>query len=92
MTSQLGIAERYESCHTASVAGYALKGHLSAREIKRLIQGRPEGIGLAVPGMTIGSPGMDGLEYGNRKDAYSVLLLKMDGTSVVYQTSDRKKS
>ncbi|MBT9508666.1 DUF411 domain-containing protein [Rhodoferax sp.] len=92
MRSQLGIAEKYGSCHTALVAGYALEGHVPARDIKRLLQGRPEGIGLAVPGMPVGSPGMDGPEYGNRKDAYNVLLLKKDGSFTVYQTYDGKKS
>lgn len=92
MRSQLGIAPKYGSCHTALVAGYALEGHVPARDIKRLLQDKPEGIGLAVPGMPVGSPGMDGPEYGNRKDAYSVLLLKKDGSSTVYQTYKGNKS
>lgn len=92
MRSQLGIAPKYGSCHTAVVAGYALEGHVPAREIKRLLRDRPEGIGLAVPGMPVGSPGMDGPDYGNRKDAYSVLLLKKDGSSTAYQTYEGNKS
>lgn len=92
MRSQLGIAQKYGSCHTALVAGYGLEGHVLARDIKRLLQGRPEGVGLAVPGMPVGSPGMDGPEYGNRKDAYGVLLLKKAGSSTVYQTYDGRKS
>lgn len=90
--SQLGIAQKYGSCHTALVAGYALEGHVPARDIKRLLQDKPAGIGLAVPGMPVGSPGMDGPEYGNRKDAYSVLLLKKDGSSTVYQSYKGNKS
>lgn len=92
MRSQLGIAEKYGSCHTALVAGYALEGHVPSGDIKRLLQERPAGIGLAVPGMPVGSPGMDGPEYGKRKDAYSVLLLKKDGSSTVYQTYEGNKS
>lgn len=92
MRSQLGIAQKYGSCHTAVVAGYALEGHVPTRDIKRLLQDRPAGIGLAVPGMPVGAPGMDGPEYGNRKDTYSVLLLKKDGSSTVYQTYEGNKS
>lgn len=91
LRSQLGIAEKYGSCHTALVAGYALEGHVPAGDIKRLLQDRPAGIGLAVPGMPVGSPGMDGPEYGKRKDVYSVLLLKKDGSSTVYKTYEGNK-
>ncbi|MGL6108914.1 MAG: DUF411 domain-containing protein, partial [Rubrivivax sp.] len=75
----MGVDLRYGSCHTAVVGGYAIEGHVPAREIKRLLRERPVAIGLAVPGMPIGSPGMDGPEYGGRKDAYEVLLLTKDG-------------
>lgn len=92
MRSRLGIAKKYGSCHTAVVAGYALEGHVPASDIRRLLQDRPVGIGLAVPGMVVGSPGMDGPAYGNRKDAFSVLLLKKDGSATVYQTYEGKKS
>jgi len=57
-----------------------------AREILRLLRERPRAIGLAVPGMPVGSPGMDGPEYGGRKDPYQVLLLGRDGGSRVYQS------
>ena len=81
----LGMADKYGSCHTALVEGYALEGHVPAREVKRLLRERPKGVGLAVPGMPIGSPGMDGPAYAGRRDAYDVLLVKRDGTSSVYQ-------
>jgi hypothetical protein len=89
--ARLGIAKEYGSCHTALVAGYALEGHVPAREIRRLLTERPAALGLAVPGMPVGSPGMDGGVYGGRKDAYDVLLLAKDGSSKVYQHYEGNK-
>ncbi|MBN8492134.1 MAG: DUF411 domain-containing protein [Burkholderiales bacterium] len=83
--SRLGIPKRLGSCHTALVEGYAIEGHVPAREIRRLLAERPNAIGLAVPGMPIGSPGMDGPEYGARKDPYDVLLLRKDGSTPSYR-------
>ncbi|MBE0593366.1 MAG: DUF411 domain-containing protein [Gemmatimonadales bacterium] len=83
--ARLGIAEKYGSCHTAVVAGYALEGHVPAGDIHRLLKERPAALGLAVPGMPIGSPGMDGPEYKGRKDPYDVLLLQANRTASVYQ-------
>jgi hypothetical protein len=69
------------------VGGYAFEGHVPAREVKRLLAERPKDVvGLAVPGMPVGSPGMDGPEYGGRRDPYDVLLVKRDGSSSVYQS------
>jgi len=83
---RLGIPIEYGSCHTAVVDGYALEGHVPVREILRLLDERPNAIGLAVPAMPIGSPGMDGPEYGHRRDPYDVLLLARDGTSRIFQS------
>jgi hypothetical protein len=83
--SQLGIDRKYGSCHTGVVAGYALEGHVPAREIHRLLKEKPAAIGLAVPGMPVGSPGMDGEVYGGRRDPYDVLLLARGGGARVYQ-------
>lgn len=85
MRKRLGIDLKYGSCHTARVGGYALEGHVPAREILRLLKERPKALGLAVPGMPIGSPGMDGPVYGARRDAYDVLLLSRDGSARIYQ-------
>ena len=82
---RLGMPVRYGSCHTASVGGYAIEGHVPAREIQRLLNDRPAAIGLAVPAMPIGSPGMDGPAYGQRKDPYDVLLVAKDGSTTPYQ-------
>lgn len=83
--ARLGIAQRYASCHSARVDGYVLEGHVPARDVLRLLKERPAALGLAVPGMPVGSPGMDGPAYKGRKDPYKVLLLLADGGSRVYQ-------
>ena len=90
--AQLGIDRKYGSCHTAVAGGYAFEGHVPAREIKRLLAEKPQARGLAVPGMPVGSPGMDGPAYGGRKDAFDVLVLSRDGTSKVYQHYEGTKS
>ena len=84
--ARLGLPEKFASCHTALVAGYVVEGHVPAREVQRLLKERPKALGLAVPGMPIGSPGMDGPEYKGRKDRYDVLLVNADGRNRVYQT------
>ncbi|MCA3250702.1 MAG: DUF411 domain-containing protein [Pseudomonadota bacterium] len=86
MRARLRIDPRYGSCHTALVGGYAIEGHVPAREIRRLLRERPQAIGLAVPGMPIGSPGMDSGGYAGRKDPYDVLLLTADGRASVFQS------
>ncbi|NLD68743.1 MAG: DUF411 domain-containing protein [Limnobacter sp.] len=84
--ARLGIAQKFGSCHTALVDGYAIEGHVPASEVRRLLEERPEAVGLAVPGMPIGSPGMDGPAYGGRQHPYDVLLVQADGTSSVYRS------
>jgi hypothetical protein len=76
-----GMPENMGSCHTAIVKGYVIEGHVPAAEIKRLLAEKPKAKGLAVPGMPMGSPGMEGPV----KDAYDVLLVKKDGSSEVYK-------
>ncbi|ANA35748.1 Metal-binding protein [Ralstonia mannitolilytica] len=80
-----GIPDQYASCHTGIVQGYALEGHVPAREIKRLLRERPKAVGLAVPSMPLGAPGMDGPAYGNRTMPFNVLLILPDGSATVYQ-------
>jgi hypothetical protein len=84
--ARLGMPARLGSCHTAEVGGYAIEGHVPAREILRLLDEQPEAIGLTVPAMPRGSPGMDGPHYGDVVDPYDVLLVGVDGTPVVYQS------
>ncbi len=86
---RLGVPDKLGSCHTALVGGYALEGHVPAREVHRLLKERPAAIGLSVPGMPVGSPGMDGAEYGSRKDPYDVVIISRNGDSRVYQSYNR---
>ena len=65
------------------VDGYAIEGHVPAKDIKRLLKERPRALGLSVPGMPIGSPGM---EMGTKKDPYKVLLVLEDGSTRVFQS------
>lgn len=83
---RLGMPVRFGSCHTAEVGGYAIEGHVPAREILRLLDEKPQAIGLSVPAMPRGSPGMDGPEYGGVRDPYDVLLIGPDGAASVYQS------
>jgi hypothetical protein len=84
--AELGLADKFGSCHTALIDGYVIEGHVPAADIQRLLKDKPKALGLAVPGMPIGSPGMDGVAYGGRKDPFDVLLVKKDGTSQVFKT------
>ena len=74
------------AAHTALVGGYAVEGHVPSSDIRRLLKERPNAIGIAVPGMPIGSPGMDGPEHGPRRDPYDVLLVRKDGSATPFQT------
>ena len=77
----VGIAAHHRSCHTALVEDYVIEGHVDAREIARLLDERPDALGLAVPGMPLGSPGMD---FGTRRQRYETLLLTRDGQERVF--------
>jgi hypothetical protein len=79
--AKYGIPEELGSCHTGVVKGYGIEGHVPATEIKRLLAEKPKARGLTVPGMPVGSPGMEG----SRKDAFDVLLVKGDGSNLVYK-------
>lgn len=83
--ARLGLPARLGSCHTALVGGYVVEGHVHADEVRRLLREKPQALGLAVPGMPIGSPGMDGPVYGGRRDAYDTLLVLRDGSTRVYK-------
>ena len=71
----LGVSRDLSSCHTGVVDGYVVEGHVPAEQIKRLLDERPDALGLSVPGMPIGSPGM---EVGDQRDPYDVVLIGTD--------------
>ena len=77
-----GVPENMMSCHTAKIDGYFIEGHVPASEIKRLLVDRPDALGLAVPSMPYGSPGM-GPE--DEREAYDVYIIRTDGTADVFQ-------
>jgi hypothetical protein len=84
--AHLGMPLKHGSCHTARVGDYVIEGHVPAREIQRLRNERPAAVGLTVPAMPVGSPGMDGPEYHGRRDPYDVLLVQRDGSASVYRS------
>ena len=84
---RLGLPAKFGSCHTAQVGGYVIEGHVPASEVVRLLREKPAAIGLAVPGMPVGSPGMEMRgEMLGVHDAFDVVLVTRDGGSRVYQS------
>jgi hypothetical protein len=79
------VPAELSSCHTALVAGYVIEGHVPADLIDRLLQEKPKVVGLAVPGMPLGSPGMDA-PPGRKVDRYQVLAFDAQGKTTVYAT------
>lgn len=76
-----GFSDDLWACHTASVAGYTVEGHVPVSEVNRLLSERPAALGIATPGMPTGSPGM---EYGNEREAFDVMLVNLDGSTETY--------
>ncbi len=76
-----GINRELASCHTAVIDGYVVEGHVPAVDVKRLLSEKPDVLGLSVPGMPVGSPGM---EMGDRVDRYSVIAIGKGGDVEVF--------
>lgn len=81
LKARLGLRQNQASCHTAIIEGYVIEGHVPAEDVARLLKERPDAVGLTVPGMPIGSPGM---EAGDRKEPYEVFLIGKDGSAQVF--------
>jgi hypothetical protein len=79
-----GVPRALESCHTALVEGYVIEGHVPADLIDRLLHERPKVVGLAVPGMPVGSPGME--SPGRKPERYQVLAFDRSGRTTVFAT------
>jgi hypothetical protein len=79
--TKVGVPADLRSCHTAIVDGYAIEGHVPADVIRKLLEERPKVAGIAVPGMPVGSPGM---ESGDQKTPYDVVAYTKDGTTSIY--------
>ncbi|AFY70012.1 protein of unknown function DUF411 [Thalassoporum mexicanum PCC 7367] len=78
---QYGVPAEMYSCHTTIAAGYVIEGHIPAEDVQRLLDEKPGIKGIVVPGMPIGSPGM---ESGNRVEPYTVFTLLEDGTTGIF--------
>lgn len=88
---KLGLPAKFGSCHTASLSNYVIEGHVPAPELLRLLREKPTARGLSVPGMPLGSPGMEaGGAMTGARDAYNVLLVLHDGSSRIYQSYPSK--
>lgn len=81
---KLGVPPALQSCHTAVVEGYVIEGHVPADLIDRLLRERPSVVGLAVPGMPVGSPGME--TPGQAAERYQVLAFDQKGRTTVFAT------
>ena len=81
---RLGVPVALESCHTALVEGYVIEGHVPGDLIDRLLRERPKVVGLAVPGMPVGSPGME--SPGQNPERYQVLTFDRNGRTAVFAT------
>ena len=81
---RLGIPHEVGSCHTAVIGKYAIEGHVPVSDIKRLFKENKDVIGLSVPKMPIGTPGMDGPEYLGRKDPYNVFLILKNKSITIF--------
>ena len=77
--AKLGVPAKLRSCHSASIGGYAIEGHVPAGDVRRLLATRPKAAGLAVPGMVMGSPGMEG---GDAQPYQTLLFDKVGKTRV----------
>lgn len=77
---KMGMPDRLGSCHTAKIGGYVVEGHVPAADIQRLLRDKPKALGLAVPSMPPGSPGMESAT----PVPYQTLLVRPDGTTQVF--------
>lgn len=78
---RLGVPDILRACHSATVGGYAIEGHVPAADIQKLLRARPVAAGLAVPGMPIGAPGM---EHGAHKEPYATMIFDRKGKSRIF--------
>lgn len=77
---QLGMPEKYGSCHTARIGNYLVEGHVPAADVKKLLREKPKAVGIAVPGMPLGSPGMESV----KPMPYQTLLVQSNGDNTVF--------
>lgn len=83
LKAQAGITRALASCHTAFAGGYFIEGHVPAADVRRLLAEAPDALGLTVPGMPVGSPGM---EMGDQRDPFDTLLVRPGGATEIFQS------
>jgi hypothetical protein len=83
LKKRVGITSELSSCHTAFVNNYLVEGHVPSEDVLLLLSQNPDALGLTVPGMPVGSPGM---EMGNRRDPFDTLLMLHDGSSEIFKS------
>ena len=81
VAAENGVTDELRSCHTAKVGGYTVEGHVPAADVQKLLKERPNITGIAVPGMPMGSPGM---EQGGQKDPYDTVAFTKGGAKTVF--------
>ena len=89
MARKLGVSEALRSCHTGEIGGYFVEGHVPAADIRKLLRERPNARGVAVPGMPVGSPGM---EQGARRDAFSTMMVSRAGRTTVFARHNQPRA
>ena len=83
LKKRVGLTPKFFSCHTAFINNYIVEGHVPSRDVLLLLMQKPNALGLTVPGMPVGSPGM---KMGNHRDPFDTLLLLRNGNSEVFQS------
>lgn len=79
---EIGVKRQFQSCHTAKIGKYFIEGHVPAKDIRKLLKEKPDIKGLSVPGMPMGSPGMEG----PRKDKYNVVAIDNNDRATIYSS------
>jgi len=85
--AKLGVPKQLASCHTAVIDGYVVEGHVPAADIEKMLKDKPKIAGLSVPGMPMGTPGM---EMGGRKDPYQVISFDKDNNQQIYNSYENE--
>ncbi|MDZ4151617.1 DUF411 domain-containing protein, partial [Methylicorpusculum sp.] len=85
--AKLGVPKQLASCHTAVIDGYVVEGHLPAADIEKMLKDKPKIAGISVPGMPMGTPGM---EMGGRKDPYQVISFDKDNNQQIYNSYENE--
>ncbi|WP_331001617.1 DUF411 domain-containing protein [Methylicorpusculum oleiharenae] len=85
--AKLGVPKQLASCHTAVIDGYVVEGHVPAADIEKMLKDKPRIAGISVPGMPMGTPGM---EMGGRKDPYQVISFDKDNNQQIYNSYENE--